>query len=126
LPTGTGPGDQFERNQRANDMFRQRTQLPAAYYVAAQPCVEEVRAELAGLRAADDYDAASVEGALRRVGLTEAYARAPGRLDLGSGTGVVFSASPGAGCIFGHHGPDGTIVEYGGPVLDGGCLVAPG
>jgi hypothetical protein len=124
-PTGDGPGDAFERNQAANNSFRERRALPPVYYLAAQPCVDKVRAALAKLREKNRYDAASVEQALRGAGLTEAYARVPGRLDLGSGSGVVFSATPGAGCIVGHHGPDDTTVEYGGGVLDGGCLVAP-
>jgi hypothetical protein len=124
LPTGDGPGDQFERNQRANNAFRERRELPAFYYAGAEPCVVKVRAELAKLSAQGRYDAESVEAALRSVGLSQAYARKPGRLDLGSHTGVVFAASPGVGCIVGHHGPDDTTVDFGGVTADGGCLVA--
>jgi hypothetical protein len=124
-PAGDGPGAQFERNRQANNAFRERRELPAIYYAAAQPCVDKVREKLTVLTAKKKFDVASVEAALRAAGLSEAYARPPGRLDLGSHTGVVFSASPGAGCIVGHHGPDDTTVEFGGMVADGGCLVAP-
>ncbi len=99
--------------------------MPPLYVAAAQPCVRRIRAALEALRRQARYDVGSVEQVLRDVGLTEIVVRAPGRLDLGPGDGVVFAGSSGVGCIFGQHAPEVTTVDFGSAVADGGCLVAP-
>src|SRR4051794_5716688 len=58
-PTGDGAGDQFERNRQADNAFRERRELPAIYYAAAQPCVDKVRTGLTRLTAKKKFDAAS-------------------------------------------------------------------
>ena len=66
-----------------------------------------------------------VRKALAAAGLGDAEVRAPGRLDLGPGDGVVFSTWTGQACVFGFHSPKyGTTVEYGTRVADGGCSPA--
>lgn len=123
--TGAIATDQFDVNQEANNMFRQRRPMPALYVAAARPCLLQVRAGLQTLRSQNRYDNDSVAQVLRGAGLTDITTRAPGRLDLGPGDGVVFAAETGVGCIFGQHAPEESTAEFGSAVADGGCLVAP-
>jgi hypothetical protein len=124
-PTAVTATDQFDLNNAANNMFRQRHAMPALYVAAAEPCVRRVRAGLETLRKQNRYDNDSVARVLRDAGLTDITTRAPGRLDLGPGDGVVFAAETGVGCLFGQHAPETSTADFGSAVADGGCLVAP-
>ncbi|MGC9670430.1 hypothetical protein ACNTMW_28285 [Planosporangium sp. 12N6] len=130
LPTA-GPLDeqqraeQFRRNKEANGAFRGRRPLSPAVEAANQPCADTVRAGLDALHRQQRYDPDAVEQVLASAGLTGVVARPPGRLDLGGSGGLVFAGSTGQGCVFGRYGPDGTSVEFGSGIADGGCLPAP-
>ncbi|MEU0555623.1 hypothetical protein [Dactylosporangium sp. NPDC006015] len=119
------PEEQFRLNDQANNAFRQRRALPPQYMAALQPCVEQVKAGLARLRAEGRFDGPSIEGVLTGAGLAEVESHKPGRLDANAGGGLLFCGNSGLGYVFGEHGPPRTTVDAGGGIADGGCLPAP-
>jgi hypothetical protein len=120
------PDEQFRRNHDANKAYRNRQPLSPAADAANRPCAEELRRNLTLLAAGNTYDAESIKRILVGMGLTEATARPPGRLDLAGSGGLLFAGWTGQACVFGEYGPNVMTIEYGSMIADGGCLPAPG
>jgi hypothetical protein len=125
-PTEQELAEQFERNQAANKSFRNRLPLRPEVSEANRPVADQVLAGLQRLRAEQRYDADSIRQVLVDAQLTDVTVRPRGRLDTGGGDGLIFAGWGNRACVFGEHGPTATTVDIGGPIMDGGCLTAPG
>jgi hypothetical protein len=103
-----------------NERYREEVPLAPGDQADLDTLVDPARTALEALPTPATVD--DVVAALVSIGIHE-----PDIQTADNGTGVVFGAAAGGGCLRGLVAPDGAVtVEAGGFIMDGGCLAASG
>ena len=110
------PDDAMAENER----YREEQPVDPGTQVDLDALIEPARTALEALPA--PASVADVVAALAGIGLAQSSIQT-----ADNGTGVLFGADGGGGCLTGFVAPDGAVtVESGGYIMDGGCLPAVG
>lgn len=103
-----------------NERYREQQPVEPSVQADLDALVEPARTALEALPVPASTD--DVTAALGTVGVDPASVQISDH-----GTGIVFGAAVGGGCLTGSVSPDGTVdVAGGGFIADGGCLAAQG
>ncbi|PSL37908.1 hypothetical protein CLV49_1516 [Labedella gwakjiensis] len=103
-----------------NERYREELPVDPETQVELDALVEPARRALEALTPPATVE--DVVAALADIGLDESSIQT-----MDNGTGVLFGAFAGGGCLTGFVAPDGAVtVEAGGLIADGGCLAASG
>jgi hypothetical protein len=103
-----------------NERYREQLPVDPADQAGLDALVDPARSALEAMPMPASID--DVVAALSSIGLDASSIQT-----ADNGTGVVFGALAGGGCLTGWVAPDGAVtVEAGGLTADGGCLAANG
>ena len=112
-----------DAGMRANDAYRQRSELPAERRADAVEHREVIAAALAEAVAAGPLTADEARAALRPLGYEDVQAHGSSEIAAG---GLAIGVSTGSGCVYGEVRDTEVTLDVGGGIADGGCLPAPG
>jgi hypothetical protein len=124
-----------QQYQQSNDMFQQRSTLPAARAAAAAPTAHRARLALEQLTPVQRQWLGPVRAALIAAGLPVGgiYVKkvyigmtSNGKRVDGTMFGAFTSMTGPSACVYGTAAPASVTVSVGGIINDGGCLPGPG
>ncbi len=112
-----------DAGMRANDAYRQRSELPPEWRDSAVEHRDQIAAALAAAVAAGPLTVDEARAALEPLGYDNVQAH--GSSEVASG-GLAIGVSTGKGCVYGEVRGTEVTLHVGGGIADGGCLPAPG
>lgn len=120
LPPGCVPYDPGAA-MRANEGYRQRSELPAEQRPEADRRVQEIRSLLGDAASSGTLTPEEARDVLGAAGYTQVQTAGSD-----SGSGLAVGVGIDGGCVFGTVNGDSADLEASGYIADGGCLPARG
>lgn len=112
-----------DAGMRANDAYRQRSELPPDWRDTLVEHRERIAVALTDAVAAGPLTVDDARAALEPLGYENVQAH--GSSEVASG-GLAIGVSTGKGCVYGEVRGTEVTLDVGGGIADGGCLPAPG
>lgn len=112
-----------DAGMRANDAYRQRSELPPEWQASALEHRDRIAAALTEAVAAGPLTVDEARAALEPLGYDDVQAHGSSEA---AGGGLAIGVSTGSGCVYGEVRDTEVTLHVGGGIADGGCLPAPG
>lgn len=112
-----------DAGMRANDAYRQRSELPPEWQGDAVEHRDRIAAALTEAVAAGPLTVDDARAALEPLGYDDVQAHGSSEV---AGGGLAIGVSTGKGCVYGEVRGTEVTLDVGGGIADGGCLPAPG
>ncbi|TDE08468.1 hypothetical protein [Jiangella asiatica] len=112
-----------DAGMRANDAYRQRSELPPEWRDGAVEHRDRIAAALTEAVAAGPLTVDDAFAVLQPLGYENVQAH--GSSEVANG-GLAIGVSTGSGCVYGEVRDTEVTLHVGGGIADGGCLPAPG